>query len=174
MLPWRHRTQRWYDQRILYSGLPDTLSYHLDNTVYTGGRMNWFYILVHLRHCHTNLITPFTAVLWWTDSIFLYTWHIVIPPWQHRIHLDNTVYTLTTLYTPEVSRADSLFRTTWHIGISDWQHCIHRWCDELILHSGPPNTLSYHLDNPVYSGGMINCFFILVHPTHFHTTLTTL
>ena len=168
MLPWRHRTQRWYDQRILYSGPPDTLSYHLDNTVYTGGRMNWFYILVHLRHCHTNLITPFTAVLWWTDSIIRSTWHIVILPWQHRIHLDNTIYTggkmnwlfilvylthchtaLTTPYTAVLWWTAFISWSTWHIFIPPWQHSIHRWYDELILYPGPPNRLSYYLDHTV-------------------------
>ena len=243
--PWQHCIHRWYDELILYSCTPDTYSYQLDNTAYTGGMTNWLYILVHLRHWHSTLTTLYTPLVWWTFSIFCSTWYIVIPPWQHRIDLDNTVYTLatlytpvvwwtdsmfwstwhivirpwqhcinldnavhtgglmnwfyirfhlthchtssatpstldnvvytlTTLYTPLIWRTDSISWATWHIGIAAWQHCIHRWCDELILYSGPPKTLSYNVDNTVYSGGMMNWFYILVHLTHFHTTLTTL
>ena len=113
--------------------------------------INWLSILVHLTHCHTTLTTLYTS-------------------WQQCVHLDNTVYiggmmnwfyilvhlthihtNWTTLHTPVVWRTDCIFWSTWDIGIAPWQPGIHRWCDEHILHSAPPDTLSYHLDNTVYT-----------------------
>ena len=168
--PWQHCIHRRYHELILYSGPPDTLAYQIDNTVYTGGVMNWFYILVHLTHCHTTLTTPYTVVVWLTASLSWSTRHIFIPPWQHckqrwydelilysglakklSYHLDNTVYSggMMTLFYIAVHLTHC--HTTLTTPYTPWQHCIHRWYGELILYSGPPDTLSYDLDNTVYT-----------------------